>query len=82
MLKPKRGHERPLPFKPDYIHVAGPCYGGLGVEPIPSLPIKERQKALIGEVITEEDALNLLVSRDAQNQQRFKGVRECIAIRS
>ena len=65
-----------------YKHFAGPNYGGLDVEKIHNLPIKERQKGLKGEVITEEQMIRLLFVADLKSQSRFKDAKDGITIRS
>lgn len=65
-----------------YKHFAGPTYGGLDVEKTHYLPIKERQKGLKGEVITEEQMIRLLVVADLKSKSRFKGAKDGITIRS
>ena len=64
-----------------YKHYAGPSYGGLGVEKQPYLPIREREKGLKGEIIIEEEMIQLLVFADLKSKSRFKGAKDGITIR-
>ena len=48
---------------------------------IPTLPIREREKALVGTVITEEEMNSLLAQRVVSSKSRFKGAREATGIR-
>lgn len=64
-----------------YKHLTEPSCGGLGIDYIPTLSIKERQLGLIGDVITDKEVLQLLVFADLKSKSRFEGVKESIAIR-
>ena len=65
-----------------YKHFAGPSYGGLFVEEQSYYPIRERVKGCKGEVISQDEALDLLVAADLKTKSRFKGVSEAVTIRS
>ncbi len=65
-----------------YKHYCGPFYGGLFVEEQPYLPIREREKGYKGEVIFQDEALDLLVTADLTTKSRFKGAKDGITIRS
>ena len=88
-----------------YKHYVGPSYGGLGVgddqssleeqplvrtQCVPYYPIREREKGVRGEVISEEEMIRLLVFADlkasvrpdGRTKSRFKGAKDGITIRS
>ena len=65
-----------------YKHYCGPTYGGLFVEEQPYFPIREREKGYKGEIISQDEALDILVRADLKSKSRFKGAKECITIRS
>ena len=65
-----------------YKHYCGPSYGGLFVEEQPYFPIREREKGCKGEVISQDEALDILVTADLTTKSRFKGVLEAVTIRS
>lgn len=65
-----------------YVHYAGPSYGGLDVIELPYLPIREREKGLKGQVISEADAIQLLVYSDLKSKSRFIGAKDSTTIRS
>ena len=80
-----------------YKHYVGPSYGGLGVgddqssleeqplvrtQCVPYYPIREREKGVRGKVISQDEAIRLLVIADLKSQSRFKGARDGITIRS
>ena len=65
-----------------YKHYRGPSYGGLFVEEQPYYPIREREKGRKGKIISQDEALDLLVSKDLKYKSRFKGVSEAVTIRS
>ena len=66
-----------------YTHFAGPRKGGLDVDYdyTPYYPIRERDKAIRGEVISQRDAIQLLTFADLKSKRRFKGANEGIPIR-
>ena len=64
-----------------YKHYVGPSYGGLGVEEQPYYPIREREKGVKGEVISQDEAIRLLVIADLKAKSRFKGAKDGITIR-
>ena len=66
-----------------YKHYCGPSYGGLFVKEqplvrtqcVPYFPIREREKGYKGEVISQDEALDILVCADVSAQSRFKGAK-------
>lgn len=60
-----------------YKHVTEPSCGGLGIDYIPTLSIKERQLGLIGDVITDEEVLQILVFADLKSKSHFGGREYC-----
>lgn len=68
--------------KKEYVHVAGPSYGGLGVDKFPQLPIRDRENGTLGEIVSEKEMLELLVGRHFGYKQRFKGCTEPMVLRS
>ena len=68
-------------FMQTYKHVTAPSCGGLGIDCISTLSIKERQLRLIGDVTTDKEAQQLLVFADLKSKSRLKEAKESIAIR-
>ena len=59
----------------------GPFYGGLFVEKLPYFPIRERENKYKAEVITQDEALDIVVTADLTPKSRFKGAKDGIIIR-